>query len=169
MTEQGAKPAAKKTADVMDYGGRPFGRLIPDAETAMICEQDPVIRDKVAGDLKKMGFLVAQPATYKEALRNMRFHVFNIIFVDEDFEHRRLGNEKCASLSGKSQHVRPQTDLRRLISATLPTMTIWQRSIKAPTSSSTNAISCPWKKILRHAMSEHEDSTMSSRRRFTKQ
>jgi len=70
----------KTVAEGMDYSGRPFGYAMPESETAMICEQDPVVRDKVVGELKKMGFLTAQPATYKEALRNMRFHVFNIIY-----------------------------------------------------------------------------------------
>ena len=72
--------------DRIDYSERPFGYIMPDSQTAMICEQDSVIRDKVVGELKKMGFLTAQPATYKEALKHMRFHVFNVIFIDEDFD-----------------------------------------------------------------------------------
>lgn len=83
MTEE--KPA-KPPQEGLDYSGRPFGYVAPESETVMICEQDPVIRDKISNNLKKMGFEIVQPATSKEALRYMRFHIFDIIFIDEDFD-----------------------------------------------------------------------------------
>jgi CheY-like chemotaxis protein len=85
MTEQKGQPGAK-LAERLDYSGRPFGLLTPDSETAMVCEQDPVIRDKVVSELKKMGFAAVTPAGFKEALKYMRFHIFNLIFIDEDFD-----------------------------------------------------------------------------------
>jgi CheY-like chemotaxis protein len=83
MTEE--KPA-KPPQEGLDYSGRPFGYVAPESETVMICEQDPVIREKISNNLKKMGFEIVQPATSKEALRYMRFHIFDIIFIDEDFD-----------------------------------------------------------------------------------
>ena len=62
MAEEKATPVGKASGGGIDYSGRPFGYVMPDAETAMICEQDPVIRDKIISELKKMGFLTAQPA-----------------------------------------------------------------------------------------------------------
>lgn len=56
MAEETAKPAVKKAAEGIDYSGRPFGYTIPDTQTAMICEQDPVIREKLVADLKKSVF-----------------------------------------------------------------------------------------------------------------
>jgi DNA-binding response OmpR family regulator len=70
----------------IDYSGRPFGYLDPDSQTAMICEQDPVTRDKIANELKRLGFEIVQPPTFKESLRYMRFHIFDVIIVNEDFD-----------------------------------------------------------------------------------
>jgi len=86
MTDDKQKSSGRPAEGGIDYSGRPFGYMAPDRETAMVCEQDPVIRDKIVGDLKKMGFETAQPASFREALKFMRFHVFNLIVVDEDFD-----------------------------------------------------------------------------------
>jgi CheY-like chemotaxis protein len=86
MTEEISKQTVQGAGEKIDYSGRPFGYITPDTETAMICEQDPVIRDKIVSELKKMGFATVQPGGFKEALKFMRFHVFNVIFIDEDFD-----------------------------------------------------------------------------------
>ena len=70
----------------IDYSGRPFGYLNPDNETAMICEQDPSIRDEISKALKTLNIDVVEPTTFKEALRYLRFHIFNVIVVDENFD-----------------------------------------------------------------------------------
>ena len=43
------------------------------------------MRDKVSNAIKKIGFEVVQPATFKDALKYMRFHVFDVILVNENF------------------------------------------------------------------------------------
>ena len=157
MTEDKPKPVMKQMTDVMDYGGRPFGRLIPDAETAMLCEQDPVIRDKVAADLKKMRFLIAQPPTYKEALRNMRFHIFNLVFVDEDFDTGVWEtNNVLRYLENLNMSVRRRIFVV-LISATLPTMDYLATFNKSANLIINKRDIVSMEKILRHAMTEHED------------
>ena len=70
----------------IDYSGRPFGYLNPDSETAMICEQDTAIRDEISKALKTLHIDVVEPTTFKEALRYLRFHIFNVIVVDENFD-----------------------------------------------------------------------------------
>jgi CheY-like chemotaxis protein len=70
----------------IDYSARPFGYLDPDSQTAMVCEQDPVTRDNIINKVKKLGFEVVQPTTFKEALKYMRFHIFDVIIVNEDFD-----------------------------------------------------------------------------------
>ena len=54
MTDERLKAPTKPAEGGIDYSGRPFGYVAPDRETAMICEQDPVIRDKIIGDVKKL-------------------------------------------------------------------------------------------------------------------
>lgn len=74
------------TAGGMDYSGRPFGYLSPDKDTAMICVQDKDICELLIKDLVRMDYDVVAPTTFKEALRYMRFHIFNVIIVDENFD-----------------------------------------------------------------------------------
>jgi hypoxanthine phosphoribosyltransferase len=70
----------------IDYSGRPFGYLNPDSETAMICEKDPAIRDEISKALKALSIDIVEPTSFKEALRYLRFHIFNVIVVDENFD-----------------------------------------------------------------------------------
>lgn len=70
----------------MDYSGRPFGYLSPDKDTAMICVQDKDICELLIKELIRMDYDVVAPTTFKEALRYMRFHIFSVIIVDENFD-----------------------------------------------------------------------------------
>jgi hypothetical protein len=70
----------------LDYKARPFGYVDPEGETAMVCEQNPAICNKICNQIKKIGLRVVHPATFQEALRYMRFHIFDVIIIDEDFD-----------------------------------------------------------------------------------
>jgi DNA-binding NtrC family response regulator len=157
MAEEKATPAGKAPGGGMDYSGRPFGYVMPDAETAMICEQDPVIRDKISGELKKMGFLTAQPATYKEALRHMRFHVFNVIFIDEDFDTGVWEtNNVLRYLENLNIAVRRQNYVV-LISNVVATMDHLEAYSKSANLVINKRDIGSVEKILRQAMAEHDD------------
>jgi hypothetical protein len=106
----------------MDYSGRPFGYLNPDSETAMICQQDAAIRDNISRALKELNFDVVEPSTFKEALRYMRFHIFNVIVVDENFDTDTWEvNYVLNYIENLIMPVRRQTFVV-LISETYPTM-----------------------------------------------
>lgn len=104
-----------------DHTGRPFGYLEPGTETAMICEQDAALQDKISGELKKMGFATVEPSATRDALKYMRFHIFNIIVINEDFDTGGKTNEVLRHLEGLSMAIRRQTFVV-LISGTLDTM-----------------------------------------------
>ena len=70
----------------IDYSGRPFGYLNPDKDTAMICVQDKDYGDLLGKSLIDLDYDAVKPTTFKEALRYMRFHIFNVIVVDENFD-----------------------------------------------------------------------------------
>ena len=84
MSEE--KETLDATGSEIDYSGRPFGYLNPDSETAMICEQDTAIRGEINKALKALNMDIVEPMTFKEALRYLRFHIFNVIVVDENFD-----------------------------------------------------------------------------------
>ena len=105
-----------------EQSGRPFGHLDPDAETAMVCEQDPAQSEKIAGELKNMGFAVVSATSVKEASKYMRFHIFKVIFIDENFDAGSSGvNDVLKYLAGLSMATRRQT-FTVLISSTLDTL-----------------------------------------------
>jgi hypothetical protein len=157
MAEEKSTPVVKTASEGIDYSGRPFGYVMPDAETAMVCEQDPVIRDKIVGELKKMGFLTAQPATYKEGLKHMRFHVFNVIFIDEDFDTGVWEtNNVLRYLENLNMAIRRQSYVV-LVSTTLPTMDNMEAYNKSVNLVINKRDVGSVEKILRQAMAEHED------------
>jgi hypoxanthine phosphoribosyltransferase len=83
MTEKKSIP---RPAEEIDYSGRPFGYQDINNETAMICENDPVIKQKIGSALKSLDFNVIESATLKETLKYLSFHTFNVIVVDETFD-----------------------------------------------------------------------------------
>ena len=85
MSEENTS-AQNTPSEAIDYSGRPFGYLSPDKDTAMICVQDKTICDIVSKSLIDLDYDVVTPTNFKEALRYMRFHIFDIIIVDENFD-----------------------------------------------------------------------------------
>jgi hypoxanthine phosphoribosyltransferase len=121
MSEE--KSASETTASGgMDYSGRPFGYLSPDRETAMICHQDAAIRDSISKAFKELNYDVVEPLTFKEALRYMRFHIFNVIVIDDNFDTDTWEvNYVLNYIENLIMPVRRQTFVV-LISETFPTM-----------------------------------------------
>ena len=157
MTDDKQKSSGRPAEGGIDYSGRPFGYMAPDRETAMVCEQDPVIRDKIVGELKKMGFETAQPASFREALKFMRFHVFNLIVVDEDFDTGVWEtNNVLRYLEGLNMATRRQSFVA-LISASLPTMDSLQAYSKSVNFIINKRDVLGMDQLLRQAMAEYED------------
>jgi len=87
----GAPAGAKSLAEEVSTTGynasdRPFDFIEEGAKTALVCEQNPGLRDKFMADLKAMGYHVACPQNAREVLKQMRFHVFDLIVVNESFD-----------------------------------------------------------------------------------
>jgi hypothetical protein len=85
MSEENTS-AQSTPSEGIDYSGRPFGYLSPDKDTAMICVQDKAACDILSKSLIDLDYDVVTPTTFKEALRYMRFHIFDIIIIDENFD-----------------------------------------------------------------------------------
>ena len=157
MTDDTLKQAEKAGGEKMDYSGRPFGYMEPDAETAMVCEQDPVIRDKIVSELKKMGFATVQPAGFKESLKYMRFHVFNVIFIDEDFDTGVWEtNNVLRYLENLNMSVRRQTFVV-LVSTTIATMDNLDAYAKSVNLVINKRDIINVEKLLRQGMTENEE------------
>jgi len=84
MNEEKSTPDS--VTEEIDYSGRPFGYKDTINETAMICENDPATRQKISSTLKSLDYNVIEAATFKEVLKYLNFHTFNVIFVNENFD-----------------------------------------------------------------------------------
>jgi len=63
--------------------GRPFDYLEEGIETALLCEHDLEVKQKVRQLLDAMDYHVVEAASARNALKYLRFHVYDIIVVNE--------------------------------------------------------------------------------------
>ena len=54
---------SKVASDTYDASDRPFDFLEAGGETALICEPDPSIREKIGNALKALGYRVTEPVS----------------------------------------------------------------------------------------------------------
>jgi predicted Zn finger-like uncharacterized protein len=72
--------------EAYDAAEKPFDFIEEDALTALICEPDPAIRDKVASVLELMEYHLTTVSSTREALKKMRYHNYNVVVVNESFD-----------------------------------------------------------------------------------
>ena len=65
---------------------RPFDFVGEGGATALVCEPDPALREKINNSLKGMGYQMTMPATAIDALKAMRFHIFDVVVLNELFD-----------------------------------------------------------------------------------
>jgi CheY-like chemotaxis protein len=54
--------------------------------TALVCESDPTTRKKICQVFEELGYKITTPTTAKDALGAMRFHIFDIIVLNDHFD-----------------------------------------------------------------------------------
>ena len=69
-----------------DAADKPFDFVEEEGKTALVCESDPSIREKISADMKRLGYMITEADSAKDALKNMRFHNYDVIIVDECFD-----------------------------------------------------------------------------------
>jgi CheY-like chemotaxis protein len=69
-----------------DAADRPFDFVVEGTATALICEPDPAIREKISSDLQEQDYQITTPDSSKDALKAMRFHVFDVVVLNERFD-----------------------------------------------------------------------------------
>jgi len=85
------KPGLNKTiieevdSSVYDASEKPFDFVEEGVETALLCEPEPAIRAKITTALYNMGYHTTAPQSHKDTLKQMRFHVFDMVVLNERF------------------------------------------------------------------------------------
>jgi predicted Zn finger-like uncharacterized protein len=76
----------KVISGTYDASEKPFDFVEEGVETALLCEPDPAIRAKIKMALEKMKYNIMEPKSAVEALKQMRFHVFDLVVLNELFD-----------------------------------------------------------------------------------
>jgi CheY-like chemotaxis protein len=80
------KTLSKEESYEYDASDRPFDFVEVGIGTALVCESDPAAREKISKVLKEMGYQIKEPATLKDAFKNMRFHIYDVVILNENFD-----------------------------------------------------------------------------------
>jgi hypothetical protein len=72
--------------DTYDPADRPFDFVGADEHTAIVCESDPEMREKICNVLKSMDFQITEALTARDGIKKMHYHAYDLIIVNENFE-----------------------------------------------------------------------------------
>ena len=89
VPDQSAKANLQETvideSDSYDATDRPFDFVEEGIETALLCEPDASRREQIKTALENLGYHTTEAYTIKDVIKQMRFHVFDMVVVNERF------------------------------------------------------------------------------------
>ncbi len=80
------KTLSKEESYEYDASDRPFDFVEVGIGTALVCEADIAAREKISSVLREMGYQIKEPASLKDAFKNMRFHIYDVVILNENFD-----------------------------------------------------------------------------------
>jgi DNA-binding NtrC family response regulator len=86
LLDEESTPSDQEDEYLYDAADKPFDFVDEEGKTALICESDPSIREKIRADLKLLGYMITETATAKDALKSMRFHNFEVVVINDCFD-----------------------------------------------------------------------------------
>jgi ActR/RegA family two-component response regulator/DNA-directed RNA polymerase subunit RPC12/RpoP len=143
-------------ANTYDASDKPFDFVEEGVETALLCESDAANKTKIKSALHNMNYHITTPELPKDALKQMRFHIFDIVVLNE-----RFGDQDPAMNSVLKYMDRLSMSIRRNIFVTLITDRFRTMDNMAAFNKSVNLIVNPKnideiEKILRRGLADYE-------------
>jgi predicted Zn finger-like uncharacterized protein len=71
--------------DGYDSSEKPFDFIEEEGKIALVCESDAVVREGLVRALELLEYHVSEATDNREALRNLRYKVYDLVVVDEYF------------------------------------------------------------------------------------
>ena len=68
-----------------DSSEKPFDFVEEEGKTALVCETDPMLRKVIVNALNLMEYHITVAENSREALKNMRYHQYDLIVINEAF------------------------------------------------------------------------------------
>ncbi len=72
--------------DGYDAADKPFDFMEEEGKTALVCESDSLIREKMRPGLEIMEYHITEVPNSREALKKLRYHNFDLLIVNEYFD-----------------------------------------------------------------------------------
>ncbi|MDY6950884.1 MAG: hypothetical protein SWE60_05185 [Thermodesulfobacteriota bacterium] len=69
-----------------DASEKPFDYIRAGMKAALLCEHDEALKEKIRQTLNRMDYHVVEAPTARLALKYMRFHVYDLVILNELFE-----------------------------------------------------------------------------------
>ncbi|MFZ3045819.1 MAG: zinc-ribbon domain-containing protein [Desulfatirhabdiaceae bacterium] len=82
---------ATRSVDPENYEltDRAFDFIEPSTKTALICESESTIRTALSNELGSLGYYAIDASSAAIALKKMRFHIFNVMVINDSFNAPR--------------------------------------------------------------------------------
>ena len=84
--DQVAQLCDQIASEQYDASEKPFDFIEEEGKTALVCETDPAMREAISGPLKIMEYHLTLCDSARQTLKNMRYHDYNLIVIDELFD-----------------------------------------------------------------------------------
>ena len=73
-------------AGTYDASDKPFDFIEEEGLTALLCEQSPMARSTIQNALNLMDYQITIAESARDALKRMRYHVYDLIVINESFD-----------------------------------------------------------------------------------
>lgn len=73
-------------SDGYDVADKPFDFIEEEGKTALVCESDALIREKLRPAMNILEYHITEVPNSREALKKMRYHTYDLIIVNEYFD-----------------------------------------------------------------------------------
>lgn len=84
-SSQKQSASAEFYTDTSDDGDKPFDFVEEEGSTALVCEQNPDIKNKIVKTLDLMEYHITVAESGRDALKKMRYHAYDLIVLNETF------------------------------------------------------------------------------------
>ncbi|MBT8375185.1 MAG: zinc-ribbon domain-containing protein [Deltaproteobacteria bacterium] len=84
-SSQKQSASAEFYTDTSNDGDKPFDFVEEEGSTALVCEQNPDIKNKIVKTLDLMEYHITVAESGRDALKKMRYHAYDLIVLNETF------------------------------------------------------------------------------------
>ncbi|MBT8357282.1 MAG: hypothetical protein HKO79_13755 [Desulfobacterales bacterium] len=84
-SSQKQSASAEFYTDTSNDGDKPFDFVEEEGSTALVCEQNPDIKNKIVKTLDLMEYHITVAESGRDALKKMRYHTYDLIVLNETF------------------------------------------------------------------------------------